>query len=202
MKRHEDMSADRSPRGFTIVEMMVALIILSVGLLGVARLQSLALSSTSVAAQRSLAAIEASSLAAAMHENRGYWINSDPAGATISVQGTTFTYTNGAAALSAAMPGTSTTGSCVTPLTPCTPTALAAVDLLKWATTLSGLLPGSLSTIACGTVSPVSCTITITWAENAVAINAQLATAENTRIQANSAVASLQNPTYTLYVEP
>ena len=43
------------------------------GLLGLAKMEALAISSTSVASSRSLAAIEASSLAAAMHANPGYW---------------------------------------------------------------------------------------------------------------------------------
>ena len=60
-------------RGFSLVEVMVALVICAVGLLGLAKMESLALSSTSVANSRSLAAIEASSLAAAMHANPGYW---------------------------------------------------------------------------------------------------------------------------------
>jgi type IV pilus assembly protein PilV len=179
----------RGSSGFSLIEVMVALIVLSVGLLGIARLQSLALSSTQVASQRSLAAIEAASLAAAMHENRGYWVNSDPAGATITIQGTTFTYTTGAPLLSAAG-----SPNCTSIATPCTPTQLAAYDLQGWATTLNKLLPNENSVISCGTVTPVSCTITIFWSENAVAINAQEASAGTT--------ANMQIPTYMLYVEP
>ena len=41
--------------------------------LGLANMEALAMSSTGVASPRSLAAIEASSLAAAMHANPGYW---------------------------------------------------------------------------------------------------------------------------------
>jgi len=60
-------------RGFSLMEVMVALVVSTVGLLGLAKMEALALSSTSVAGSRSLAAIEASSLAAAMHANPGYW---------------------------------------------------------------------------------------------------------------------------------
>lgn len=178
-------------RGFSMVEVMVALIVLSVGLLGVARLQSLALSSTSVANKRSLAAIEAEGLAAAMHENRGYWTGGDPANGTITLQGTTVTFTAGFPNLGAA--GTPT---CTSTVTPCTPTQVAAHDLNAWAVALQALLPTDNAIIACGTLSPVSCTITISWAENAVAINAQEATSEA------AAQSTAQNPTYTLYVEP
>jgi type IV pilus assembly protein PilV len=60
-------------RGFSLMEVMVALVVSTVGLLGLAKMEALGLSSTSVAGSRSLAAIEASSLAAAMHANPGYW---------------------------------------------------------------------------------------------------------------------------------
>ena len=52
---------------------MVALVVLCVGLLGILKLEAAAISSTTVASQRSLAALEAASLAASMHVNRGYW---------------------------------------------------------------------------------------------------------------------------------
>jgi len=60
-------------RGFSLVEVMVALVVCAIGLLGLAKMESLAVASTSVAAARSIAAIEASSLAAAMHANKAYW---------------------------------------------------------------------------------------------------------------------------------
>ena len=60
-------------RGFSMVEVLVAVIIIAIGMLGVAKLQAVAMSSTGVARMRSLAAIEAASLADAMHANRGYW---------------------------------------------------------------------------------------------------------------------------------
>jgi type IV pilus assembly protein PilV len=195
-RRSDRVSASSRARGFSLIEVMVALIVLSVGLLGIARMQSLALSSTSVANKRSLAAIEAASLAAMMHENRGYWINGDPSNATITIVGTTFTFTNGAAALSAAgSPDCTSVGG------PCLPTPLAAYDLHQWATTLQGMLSGDTATINCGAVTPVSCTINITWLENAVAINSQQS-AQATTAQAAGTPAAIQNPSYTLYVQP
>ncbi|PMU83799.1 type IV pilus modification protein PilV, partial [Pseudomonas sp. GW704-F3] len=80
----------RRQRGFSLVEVMVALVVMSVGMLGIAKMQAAALSNTAVASTRSLAAIEASSLAASMHANRGYW--SSPAVATsITLTGATVT---------------------------------------------------------------------------------------------------------------
>jgi hypothetical protein len=47
----------------------------------------------------------------------------------------------------------------------------------------------------------VTCTVTITWTENLVAVNTQEATAANQAVAANSP-AALQLPSYTLYIEP
>ncbi|MGH8136579.1 MAG: type IV pilus modification protein PilV [Steroidobacteraceae bacterium] len=186
------VEAGHCSRGFSLVEVMVALIVLSVGLLGIARMQVLALSSTSVAGKRALAAIEAASLAASMHENRGYWSNSgDAASATISLAGTTYSYT-GASALSSAG-----AQNCTNSAAPCTPTAMAAYDLQLWATALQGLLPNDSAVIACGNITPITCTITINWFENAVGVNDQQAAREAVGTQA-----AMQNPTYVLYVQP
>lgn len=63
------MLSKSSQPGFTLLEVMVALVVLSIGLLGVLKLESVAYSSTNVASKRSIAALEAASLAAAMHVN-------------------------------------------------------------------------------------------------------------------------------------
>jgi type IV pilus assembly protein PilV len=186
-------------RGFSLVEVMVALIVLSVGLLGIAKLQTVALSSTTVANKRSMAAIEAASLAAAMHVNRGYWTSGDPVNSTISVQGATkWTTTAGATALTTSL-GNGPNCAVATPGAWCSVTDLAAYDLQQWANALQGqvpqgVLPNSTATISCGTPSTTtSCTININWSEIAVASNAT-ETANQT--------AAMQIPSYTLYVEP
>jgi type IV pilus assembly protein PilV len=63
----------RRARGFTLLEVMVALVITSIGLLGIAKIQALAYASTGTASMRSLVALQAAGLAAAMHADRGYW---------------------------------------------------------------------------------------------------------------------------------
>ena len=60
-------------QGFSLVEVMVAVVVICVGLLGIAKMQAMALSNTNMSRQRSLAAIEAASIAASMHSNRQYW---------------------------------------------------------------------------------------------------------------------------------
>jgi type IV pilus assembly protein PilV len=176
-------------RGFSLVEVMVALVVSAVGLLGLAKMESLAISSTAVASARSIAAIEASSLAAAMHANRGYWAAVAPASTTItSTLGSAPTISD--AGLSSAPPNNCSVPAAVGT---CTANQMAAFDVQRWAAGLQTLLPGSFSTITCTTVVtiPVTCTIQIQWTENAVAANAQ-----QTNINA------LQTPTYVLYVQP
>lgn len=189
--------------GFSLVEVMVAVIVLCVGLLGIARMQSLALSSTSVSSKRSIAAIQAASLAAVMHENRAYWMQGDPAGAlytisgatvgsAVTIDGTAYAWTGAAALAGAGTPDCTAT---------CTPTKMAAYDLNKWATDVSTVLPNVQTLIKCGTATPVSCMVTISWTENAVAANKQQADAAATAVAAGTP-AKIQIPTYTVYIEP
>lgn len=176
--------------GFSLIEVMVALIVLSVGLLGVAKMQALSLSSTTVSSKRSLAALEAASLAATMHVNRGYWSKNDASIAVINVTGAVVSVTSGApllgGVLAAAVPDCKAG--------PCSVNNLAARDLINWAGALSALLPNDTATVSCG-ATPITCTILISWTESVVAIN-------NQQSQVVSASAGLQNPSYTLYVEP
>jgi type IV pilus assembly protein PilV len=172
--------------GFSLVEVMVALVVVSIGLLGLAKMESLALSSTSVAGSRSIAALQASSLAAAMHANPGYWAAGvAPASTSISYIGGVLTITD---------PGLATAATCLTAgATSCVPGAMAAYDVQQWAAAVKGVLPGYLATVNCTiTVGiPVTCTIQIQWSEGAVAGNS-----------AQTNMAGLNQPTYTLFVQP
>jgi type IV pilus assembly protein PilV len=185
-------------RGFSLIEVLVALIVVSVGLLGIAKMQAVAYSSTGVAGKRSLAAIEAASLASSMHANRAYWAVSGIAPLSTTITGAVVTASTDAA-LAAAPPNCAVVGA------QCTPSALAAYDLdfgaTSWAASLQALLGTSdQATIACANPAPVNqpvtCTVTITWSENQVAINSQEAAA------ANIGPSALQLPSYTLYIEP
>jgi len=185
----------RRTRGFSLVEVMVALAVLSVGLLGIAKMQTLALSSTSGASKRALAALQAASLAASMHADRPYWAAGGLPPPTLTITGATVNdATLGAPAncLSAASGGTA----------PCDNVTVAAYDLQRWASSLQSLLPNDSATITCSNVVnvPVTCTIQISWTERAIAINAQEATTANTVPAANAS--AFNNPTYTLVIEP
>jgi type IV pilus assembly protein PilV len=199
-------------RGFSLVEVMVAVIVICVGLLGIAKMQALALSNTTTARLRSLAAIEAASLASAMHSNRLYWATTPPQTITVTTNSgagtTTVVSTDGVGAQATADLGALTwptpaagTG-CIGSNNgnPACPAALnlGAHDLALWARSVAALLPNPVSTVACvfnpGANIPPSCTIRITWQEKAVAMNRQETNA--------LATAGFQTPTYTLYVEP
>lgn len=171
--------------GFTLLEVMVSLLIISIGLLGIAKLQALSYASSSSANLRSLVAMQASGLAASMHANRNYWSGLAPASQTI-----TGSVVNDGTLAPLTAPCTTGNGA------PCSPTALAGADLHTWATALNHLLGNSnpVTTISCpaGNI-PVTCTIVIAWSEKALGINTP-------GTQGTTATTFL--PTYTLYVEP
>jgi type IV pilus assembly protein PilV len=176
-------------QGFTLIEVLIALVVLSIGLLGIVKLESAAIASTTVAAKRSLAALEGDSLAAMMHVNRGYWTSPDVSGGKITVTGTTVTVATNAPLLATSVAGATACNANVA-TGACGVSDMAAFDLKSWATAVNALLPNYTATISCGTGNPVSCTINMTWTENAVAVSG------------SSTTTAFAPPSYSLYVEP
>lgn len=193
--------------GFSLVEVMVAVVVICIGLLGIAKLQALSLSNSTVARQRSLAAIEAASLASAMHSNRLYWASATPPALVTWSSQTNPAFASSDAALAVQAnaditpPGTPNV--CVGTLNggamcagAAGATSLAAGDLALWAGDVAALMPNAALSIQCppppGGNSPQACTIQMTWSENAVGLNKQ----------GSAAGGGFQNPTYTLVVEP
>jgi type IV pilus assembly protein PilV len=174
--------------GFTLIEVLVSLIVISVGLLGIVGMEGLALSSSSSARMRSLASIEAASMAAAMHANRAFW----------SANVLTVTLSGQPATVMADTTGTLGGGGDCTAATgapPCSPVTLAAADLQSWGKALSQVLPNPQATINCPNgPPPLSCTITLQWTENVVNLSAAQ--------RAGAAGATFQNNQYVLYVQP
>ena len=184
--------------GFSLVEVMVALIVMSVGLLGIAKMQALALSSTTTARMRSLVALEAASLASTMRADRAYWsletanplivnINAGAVTANDTTLQTAITLESGATPCASA----------------CAPTLIAVNDLQEWASELNSLAPGATSVVTCTpppaatpSSTPVSCQIVISWTEKLVASNAQQAQQEAV------AGGSTVQTSYTIYVDP
>jgi type IV pilus assembly protein PilV len=193
-------------RGFSLLEVMVAVVVICIGLLGIAKMQALSLSNMNMSRQRSLAAMEAASFASAMHSNRQYWA-SFAADFSVQISGTPGTVVSTDAVLQGQ------TAADLGALNACVGTAnglpvcnvplnLAANDLARWwVNSVSVQLPNPIATVACpaspvGNPAPVACTVTISWTEKAVAINRDEATAEAAGSSSN------ERPVFILYVEP
>ncbi len=60
-------------RGFTLIEVLIALVISAIGLLGIAGMQMFSINNTSASNVRAVAAIEAANLVSRMKGNPDYW---------------------------------------------------------------------------------------------------------------------------------
>ncbi len=185
----------RTPRpwrqaGFTLTEILIALLISSIGLLGLVGMQALALVSTQTSSVRSLVALQASSLAAAMHSNTRYWvIGTSTSG--FSINGTTINDNSNQLGLT----GSSCDFTTYPSSGQCTPVQLAAFDLQSWAANMNRLLPSYAANLACTTNprNPLSCQLDITWTERYVAMG------RNTQ---NNSTATGGARRFTLYIQP
>jgi len=179
----------RKSNGFTLIEVLVALIVIAIGMLGIAKLQGLALSNTSVSRMRSLAAIEAASLATTMHANRSFW------GAPTAPS---FTYINSILSVTGTL---ATGGSCNAVV--CTNAAMANADVTTWLAALALVLPNPSSAVTCtNTIIPVSCTIQIQWTETMIGANSQESQVATSNQGGANAGQAITHPTYELYVVP
>ncbi len=184
-------AARRHTGGFSLVEVLVALIVIAVGMLGIAKMHAIALSGTGSAGTRSLIAIEAAGLAASLHANRDYWATTSQLVTNVNVSGG-----------SASVDVFPTTQDCSSS---CTSTQMAAYDLQTFGAALAQIVPAANANISCQNgVPPQSCTITITWLENFAGLDAATSSAAISSATVSSAPTSnlLQQPQYTLYVEP
>lgn len=201
-------TSGRALQGFSLVEIMIAVVVICVGLLGIAKMQALAVSSTNTARLRAMAAFQAASLASAMHSNRLYWASAAavasspvtvnvPAGTTtagISITPAGFAPGDRACIVTtaSALPACSGTGG---------PLTLAGFDVQRWAESTVGLLPNLTTTITCqGAVPPASCIIQMSWTEQTRAVNSSEKSVAIVDNQLAAAGGSLDY--YTLYVEP
>ena len=165
---HPSAHSDKS-RGFTLVEVLVSLVILSVGMLGMAKLVLVSAHSNDSAYMRSQATALAYEILDKMRAN--------PTGALAG---------NYATALGA-MPGAPT--SCIGTGTVCTPLQIALWDVYSWkqhlttgtdtAGTRTGALPSGTASIVTSATSPVTATVVVQW-DDAAAQAAYGATAVGT----------------------
>jgi type IV pilus assembly protein PilV len=130
-------------RGFTIVEALVALVILAVGMLGIASLYVTTLRASGSAASRMQAINLATDLGDRIRSNRT---------------------AEAAYAGAAATSGTTCLGAGVT----CNPAQMAAHDLFVWQAAIQAALPGApagVVTVGAG-VTPTTYQIRVSWVES------------------------------------
>jgi type IV pilus assembly protein PilV len=133
-------ATQRRSRGFTMVEALVALVVLAVGMLGIAGLYVTTLRSGSSAIFRMQAVNLATDMADRIRANRNANLFYNDAPADNSCFGT--------AAVD------------------CTPEQMAQNDLFLWNTQLAQILPSGTGTVTVnGASAPFAYTITVTWFE-------------------------------------
>lgn len=146
--------------GFALVEVLVAVIVLAIGLLGLAGLHASGFRDNHGAYVRTQATYAANDLADRMRANRAAAIAGNYEVAAVPVTPTFDCIAN--------FTGTTTAGLC-------SPAEMATADLVAWYAFLGNAIPGGNAAIAC---NPVACgvnaihTITVTWTNNQSVDNA------------------------------
>jgi type IV pilus assembly protein PilV len=168
----------RRTQGFSMIEVLMALIIITFGLLGVVGMQAVSISNTSTAGFRSIAALLAQNMSSAMSANVVYWqTKKTPLTTQVSVpDAATVTVTSSDTAISSTQALSSNITTCQT--VACTQVAMAKYDVAVWGQALYKALPGGAGYITCTPLNdtvtpniPASCQIKITWAEKAQSQN-------------------------------
>jgi len=141
------MAHKTSSRGFTLVEVLIALVVLAIGMLGIAGLLLNGLQSSRIALLRTQAVMLASDIGDRIRANR-------TGGASYALaSGTT---------LSTPTKMCTTAGQCNT-------SEVAAVDLYAWQQSVLAALPGATTEITVAPVGALSAntyTITISWTQS------------------------------------
>jgi type IV pilus assembly protein PilV len=137
--------------GATLIEVLIATLVLAVGLLGLAGLQATSIKNNLSAYKRSQATQLAYDMADRMRANRNESIN-----LTTGNVITTSTYLTMAPTAAVAQTNCTT-------VTGCSSAQMAQHDLFQWNAALNTALPGGTGTIA---VATNVFTITITWDDN------------------------------------
>lgn len=151
----------RSQRGFSLIEALVAFLILSVGMLGIASLQTVSLRAGSTAALRNVAVIKAGEFMELIRSNPTQVANY---------------------AVGASSTGTDNNCSDTGTVSACTPQQMAEDDIYHWLQSLRGALPNNSGTSATVSITPpaagealTTVTISINWTER----NADTQTLDN-----------------------
>jgi type IV pilus assembly protein PilV len=140
--------------GFSMIEVLVTMVILAIGLLGVAGLQIASVRNTHVAAQRSIATQQASDIVERMRANMGPFIGGVPVPGEGTAGGAYDNLGANIPAAPACAPG-------------CTPAQQAVVDHADWNTANAALLPNGNGTVVGSLANGFI--VTINWTEAAEA---------------------------------
>ncbi|MGH8658867.1 MAG: type IV pilus modification protein PilV [Gammaproteobacteria bacterium] len=152
------LSLPRSAHGFTLFEVLIAVLVLSLGLLGLAALQSAGLRSNHSAYHRSQATQFAYDIIDRMRGNKAI---AEAAGYDLAMTA----------------PPPSSPPDCIT--NPCSAAQLATYELNNWIQSLNVVLPSGDGAVACGPAGgpPVPCaaglvvTVTVAWDDNRNGLN-------------------------------
>ncbi|HEV2333231.1 MAG TPA: type IV pilus modification protein PilV [Gammaproteobacteria bacterium] len=140
--------------GFSLIEVLISLVILSVGLLGIAAMVSVSLKSKESSYYRSQATALSYAILDRMRANRA------PASTSAYDVAIGQTLGNNLTGQSITVP----TGDCTAITSPCNNDQIAALDLTQWKFDLANTLPsgdGSISTVTWNSTTQV--TITVQW---------------------------------------
>jgi type IV pilus assembly protein PilV len=182
-------------KGFSLIEVLVSLAILSISILGFIAAEALSVNNTTIARYHSLAASISTSMAAAMRANPAYWETYSPA--QLAPASLTVTASAAQSSFSSTVLSDSTLNSATTDcyVATCSATVLAAYDVKTFGMTLANLLPKGTASIKCGyqsNLSPVSCVITVFWGEKDIAIYKNISVTKN----------SITTKSYSMVVQP
>jgi type IV pilus assembly protein PilV len=182
-------------RGVSLLEVLISIVVIAIGVLGLAKMQALSISNTTISGSRSLVAMQASDLAAMMHANNAFWqVKSTATPPCGSATACTISGT--------AIPtsfGTAPAVSGCTYASPCTAQQIAALDLTTWTKVMNSQVPTYSLNITCNNTTPTAlpvttCVIKITWLEKAQGMN------QTTASMAAATTSTSQS--YYLYVQP
>jgi type IV pilus assembly protein PilV len=154
-------------RGFTLIELLITLVIVSVGMLGMAKLQAAAIAESQVSRVRSLMTFQAESLSGIMQANRSYW------GATTGTAPHIKVGAGGLTDTAATMKATGTAAKCAAVGTSCDIYEIAFYDATLWANSFNAQFPNGTAEVTCTVTAnlPTTCDIALNWKEHYVAVN-------------------------------
>lgn len=194
-------------RGFGLIEALVALVVISIGLLGVAGLQAYGASYNTVAAARSLGALHVLSMMDLMRANSCGVANTQSADApqqcpTLAADAFSYDKQSSQNPLPAGFQAITDPGTgnyCETAGTVCTTQQQAAADLWQVAQDVGTDLPGGSLTIDCNDTPCTNAstyTITVTWLEKQVVRDGQ------GRLQSASGGQNLTSQSFSTVFQP